>query len=99
PCNLSALHLHDALPIYRRTVRPAKLGFHQPGGFVERFLVIPAAALIVLLEALGTDPGLDGITRQKKPQSLFGIPHPARGVDPGRSEEHTSELQSRMDIL
>src|SRR5204862_1872405 len=87
---LYPLSLHDALPIWRQlvhAVEPQLLQEQDGGAVQERPAVGFAAAL------------LDQATRCQRAHHAVTV-HAADGRDPGtRSEEHTSELQSRRDIV
>src|SRR5436309_10797689 len=82
------LSLHDALPICRRVGRGAGLPV------VER-RVAPSGGrawpVLVLHPAEGRQVGRVGARREQA--------RPGVGRLPGRSEEHTSELQSRENIV
>src|SRR5690606_41530303 len=84
PAELSdALSLHDALPIFTAEAQPGPLGglAHRGVGHV-RIDQHPGAQRVGLEHGAGQ--------RLEGPGS-----GPASGVHPARSEEHTSELQSR----
>src|SRR5207249_12189292 len=84
PTATSTLSLHDALPILSSS----------RGGTVES------------LRSDGSDPRRRAATQQLPPRAPRSVavhqpPHPRRAVHGrgARSEEHTSELQSRFDLV
>src|SRR5204862_6291474 len=94
PTAIYTLSLHDALPICRR---------HGGRGLLSH---------MVLAAAAGRDPVLYGGADAYGAWSLRALPAPpvsladhravaarARIEHRGRSEEHTSELQSRRDLV
>src|SRR5438105_12559583 len=83
--HISTLSLHDALPI---SYDPAK--FYNDPRLYRTIGVLAAVWLVWVL----------GGTRLKLPETR--VPAPARespAASAGRSEEHTSELQSRVDLV
>src|SRR5207247_7906722 len=83
--NTSAPSLHDALPIYGR---PGQRHIHQPDDRSRWLVRVPRTATRDVQnhgDAAGRLPGRQGHDR-----------HPG-GLH--RSEEHTSELQSRVDLV
>src|SRR5207249_11335068 len=98
PPTISTLSLHDALPIY-----PTK----WDNGFLENLFKYeweltksPAGAWQWKPknpEANGTVPDPHDPSRRHAPTML--TTDLALRVDPIRSEEHTSELQSRFDLV
>src|SRR5690606_42012612 len=91
PCHSDTLSLHDALPISRAHTYMEATGPAQPEGKKSRLgvavgvgvtlLALAAAAVVVVRAQQPTD---EPIAEPAAPSSL-----------PARSEEHTSELQSR----
>src|SRR5206468_9326710 len=96
PAELSPLSLHDALPISRgstsacfpptheRSTRPQEAPVNRPR-FVRVVAALAAAAAI-----LSASPG------HAAPSAPVGPQYDATAT---RSEEHTSELQSRSDLV
>src|SRR5207247_11362282 len=84
----STLALHDALPIFRRARRPRVAG--RGGGPAPAGR---AAAPGVRRASQGAVRDALGLAARRDP----GPERPARGSP--RSEEHTSELQSRVDLV
>src|SRR5207249_12069622 len=87
--DIYTLSLHDALPICNH-------GRVFDAGARER-RAVPAGAL-------ETAPGLNALhwprwTRTTIPRSKVWCPAVGRGASDVRSEEHTSELQSRFDLV
>src|SRR5690606_39550839 len=92
---LSTLSLHVALPIFP--------GLHEVLGLGDLVLPVrhrpftdPAGAAAEVSVEMGTDlvalePG--------QPQLLHGVGDALRVVEADRSEEHTSELQSRENLV
>src|SRR5438874_6335394 len=82
PTHLYTLSLHDALPIFTRTVSSAGIFFHQDWG---------------------SQRGLWYGLSQVRSRSFLPRRLPLRRSDGRewwrRSEEHTSELQSRRDLV
>src|SRR5207249_11812615 len=93
PPEFSTLSLHDALPIYRR-LRPSRRSRGQ--ALVETALVIP----MLLLLALGV-VGVGRVVQAQLAVSAAAREAARAGAlaDDSRSEEHTSELQSRFDLV
>src|SRR5206468_12896045 len=91
------LSLHGALPIYRR------LGDNH--GYSSLFLVVTGQDLATLHEdaTVGGKHGLGGIdglfNRANQGVSVSNTKLPSTCPAPTRSEEHTSELQSRSDLV
>src|SRR5207249_12175359 len=93
--DISTLSLHDALPICARLLarraRPARLQCQDPdrngrGSGLDR----PARALpTAQAEIVASEPA------ERVGRSARGV----RSSDDLRSEEHTSELQSRFDLV
>src|SRR5207249_12202340 len=93
--SLYPLSLHDALPILRRCERGAAcLGRAVPRQ--ARVLV----AYVCRARVPAADPARDAARAASLPRRSEA-PHPVSGDPPddGRSEEHTSELQSRFDLV
>src|SRR5947209_178108 len=95
--NISSLSLHDALPICRGHGHRARC--RRPGDRVHAERPGPGAGAL----AAGLRGVCDGGTARRAPIALFGVCidrvrnlHLCRPVSPYRSEEHTSELQSRQ---
>src|SRR5690606_41193395 len=86
PPETSALSLHDALPISRHV---ADLELVAGGGAVGAAVVVAGA-----LEEAGVGEEGDGLG-----DDAGGGAGQAAGVLGGRSEEHTSELQSRENLV
>src|SRR5690606_41032544 len=88
--------LHDALPIYA--------GCHQPPGVTFGLLSEGAgharrrSPLDPPARARLSAPGRDESLRGRKDSGAF-YASPSSTLTPGRSEEHTSELQSREDLV
>src|SRR5690606_41646600 len=84
------LSLHDALPIYRlvgdphRALRRGELGDRGLGG------ELPALAL---------EPGRAQGQQQRRVEAALHVGDLGLGHLEGRSEEHTSELQSRENLV
>src|SRR5690606_41929108 len=95
PTRLSTLPLHDALPIWPRC---GNVALEQGTGSAAhrdaplRFSTwgVPKAPLIVLCSARA---GLQCAQVRQRPAEPLG------DVGPARSEEHTSELQSRENLV
>src|SRR5699024_11877708 len=98
PTSTYRLSLHDALPILRIPMK--------------RLVAVGAASMVFLAACggkVGEGPGGEqgasdepatGGTVHMLQNSDFSYLDPARGFDGGvRSEEHTSELQSRFDLV
>src|SRR5699024_12490446 len=89
-----ALSLHDALPIYvLEAEMPVDTRTHQPFGLLH------GGASAALAETLGS---MAGFMMTRDGQCVVGTELNAthhRPVSDGRSEEHTSELQSRFDLV
>src|SRR5206468_12284180 len=86
------LSLHDALPIYRRRDVPT-----DPEGRVARAGGRPLRALVRLRLRVGRAGA-----RHDRPvrRGAFGTPSARTADRPrARSEEHTSELQSRSELV
>ena len=77
----------------RRAAGPVRLGLDEPHGICQRLFVVAAAALVVLLEALGARHRLLRIARQQEPQALLGVSHAAGRVDARR--QHVGHLATR----
>src|SRR5206468_12589461 len=87
PTELSTLSLHDALPIYRC----------RPCGHFEHLLRSHVGGLDRGFEGRGR-----GLHCRRRPLPLVSWPvepHLASLLVGTRSEEHTSELQSRSDLV
>src|SRR5206468_13044300 len=95
---LYTLSLHDALPISRRRAR----GGHPQGRGAERLRSAVGLSLPSALPsgAPGLRRGGAGLTRtgERPPRRLSSLWSLRRSTEP-RSEEHTSELQSRSDLV
>src|SRR5207249_12255222 len=96
---LYTLSLHDALPIYRRVrgvriVRRAHLPHHRRSAdALER--------IVGVLEVLEPVAPLRGVGRRParaRPERVQVLVDEELAQRIGRSEEHTSELQSRFDL-
>src|SRR5699024_12641954 len=86
------LSLHDALPIskYNRVVIPANTPIPAAGSTISRTIKEGQSGIIEEITE-GDDEDLEHV-RQLGEQTLdLGRPY--------RSEEHTSELQSRFDLV
>src|SRR5690606_41794845 len=89
---LSALSLPDALPISDRIC---------PGREVPRALGLPAepAALAFIVEVAAHAPPRHPLAEHVLVAVRGRVPGLVRGHVPVRSEEHTSELQSRENLV
>src|SRR5204863_5815260 len=95
PTPIYTLSLHDALPI--STVAAEQAG--EKGPLVQGVLMVLSQFLELLKR--------HGVTRIEVQQGKPFDPHlheaiqqvPVPGQPPNRSEEHTSELQSRRDLV
>src|SRR5206468_5389397 len=94
PTETYTLSLHDALPISRGDTPVAPRGGPT--------VVVRAAAAVVHGAATPRRPGIPA-RRRAAPHRPGGRGRAAggdgRGGPPPRSEEHTSELQSRSDLV
>src|SRR5207249_7320966 len=94
PTHILTLSLHDALPIYQAQrlieVRPQLVGVAGFAGVVAGRLDAAAGQALVVLETADII-ALPAVQRNRHPAQ-----HLERLV---RSEEHTSELQSRFDLV
>src|SRR5207249_11739164 len=90
PTQISTLSLHDALPILEEALRRARIPYVIVGGvrFYERREIKDTLAYLRLVVNAADDVAF-----------RRAIAAPSRGIGPGRSEEHTSELQSRFDLV
>src|SRR5206468_10152424 len=88
PTQIYPLSLHDALPIFAADRR-------APGLAPDRAVVSSACALS--LEARKTGSKAKSTARPAPTRSSRIAGRPAG--EPSRSEEHTSELQSRSDLV
>src|SRR5699024_11229670 len=91
PPPLSTLSLHDALPIFLR-IRQCEwfqtflIYFKIVHPFVDERLILPALVNDIFRHS-GKPDKICAAFRRKKPAQIL------------RSEEHTSELQSRFDLV
>src|SRR5699024_12394544 len=83
---LITLSLHDALPIFfgRNLIQMEALNFIRGRSIVKTYLIIDEAQNMTPNQVKGI------ITRAGKDTKIILL---------GRSEEHTSELQSRFDLV
>src|SRR5699024_11933765 len=81
----TTLSLHDALPICQNAPS-AKSTSHEPSSLSENGTVV------------GTNPSLDILTKKPKTK-MKTINWTKISATTIRSEEHTSELQSRFDLV
>src|SRR5207247_10729147 len=92
PPDCSPLSLHDALPI---SAGPGK----KAVSFADTIRMSTYLVAFVVGELEATDPVMVGET----PLRIWCVPGKRQlapfGVAAGRSEEHTSELQSRVDLV
>src|SRR5699024_12049637 len=91
PPPLSTLSLHDALPIFVNAALPEALGKHYvarhfPPGAKARMDALVANLIEAYRQQIAVLPWMGDETK-------------ARALLPVRSEEHTSELQSRFDLV
>src|SRR5207249_11298355 len=92
------LSLHDALPILASNVAPSMTTSKRtsPPGLTKSFLVTvcPACRKVILCDPAGIAALFTG-------QSSFttSVPSTRTSICSSRSEEHTSELQSRFDLV
>src|SRR5699024_11941537 len=99
PTYTSTLSLHDALPICSRVVwwlRTARCflvlpPWSHPRGGLESRSVVRAVRIQTRLRASWAPAGI-----RQPPRPQYG---PTRYARVARSEEHTSELQSRFDLV
>src|SRR5690606_41741797 len=96
PSATHTLSLHDALPICSGNSQAPPLRWpHGTGGIVRRAAVIAGAVLLLSLTACASGaPGEGGAVTESTPPT-----QPASTLYPSRSEEHTSELQSRENLV
>src|SRR5699024_11593505 len=86
--------LHDALPIYLLVAGDAAVhGDHQRGALVPQALDGVLGQAVALLDPAGDVPQAPGTA------AFQIVQQQDRGGDAVRSEEHTSELQSRFDLV
>src|SRR5699024_12428166 len=88
-----ALSLHDALPISEDLAELVLDGFVVPLPHGQFVLDVGCAALVFPGTVEGI--GVGGVGRRVLRKQLLGLQE--HGL--GRSEEHTSELQSRFDLV
>src|SRR5206468_12013416 len=90
PSATSPLSLHDALPIFRRRA-------HRPLGRIQ-VRVHTASMRVYQLGRGSVRAPIRGILIRRRFRGFghFPVHHPGRDR---RSEEHTSELQSRSDLV
>src|SRR5207247_9691819 len=98
PAHTPTLSLHDALPIFVAR-RDARRG---DGSHFESAVPASGSAAAGPCGA-GVDLSLWGATKRTRTTRFEGGREPRRCADraprPCRSEEHTSELQSRVDLV
>src|SRR5699024_12773520 len=94
PCNISTLPLHDALPISRRRRSLRELGQNARRASPTRRAATSPETHTWVNGRLLPPP-------QATPVRRMSPPPPAQAWRPAatRSEEHTSELQSRFDLV
>src|SRR5207247_6433609 len=93
PASTSALSLHDALPIWASASSVAEAlvadgAIARPAAFAE----------IRGITTAFTSP-VTTISTAAPPKPSRQLVRPANTTRPERSEEHTSELQSRVDLV
>src|SRR5207249_11111153 len=88
------LSLHDALPIYPRADRGDAA--RARGGLLLRLRAVDQAAHEDAPAGGAPRPGRQAASLRSRDRRLHGGRLPA---DRDRSEEHTSELQSRFDLV
>src|SRR5204862_6609919 len=87
------LSLHDALPIYRR-IEALRLAE------VYRARVVDATIGSFVFEVTGTITKIDKFVELMGEVGLVEVARTGiAAISRGRSEEHTSELQSRRDLV
>src|SRR5690606_40932259 len=94
PTRVYTLSLHDALPIY-----PGRQEACEPvrsRALEERFAVTPIGLCALNDLSLGNQQVLVEALRQF---ARFGVAEKDGVAGPDRSEEHTSELQSRENLV
>src|SRR5206468_9581933 len=94
-----SLSLHDALPISVEWVRQGTLNRLLTTRHTAGLTGLPVAPAVdnLILEG-GGDTSLEGMVAATERGLLLTCLWYIREVDPARSEEHTSELQSRSDL-
>src|SRR5699024_11928472 len=86
--------LHDALPISLIIENPQPSGAVFPvRRVVQSLFIVPGGACHILWASISQPPGISRI-RERAP-----LPAHRGFSEPDRSEEHTSELQSRFDLV
>src|SRR5207249_11212331 len=95
----SHLSLHDALPIYYDLIYHALVNYEGDVDFLEevfrRYTVKPGTIL-----DLGCGTGNHSVPLARRGYRVTGIDRSASMIAQAkRSEEHTSELQSRFDLV
>src|SRR5690606_41693472 len=87
----STLSLHDALPIYPRVIRPAAALRRHPDDVLGRILDVTGLAVHAVGE-VDLQPRVLALADE--------LVYRRRAIARlGRSEEHTSELQSRENLV
>src|SRR5207247_11181764 len=89
--------LHDALPISRQVMAPSTgAGAVSAPAFA---FAPPEPAAFQAAQAVAGTARLAAATTATNPRRLAAITNSPPSPSPGRSEEHTSELQSRVDLV
>src|SRR5699024_11996847 len=97
PTSLYSLPLHDALPIFQQVGTPESLYDNPANVFVAEFIGSPKMNLFKV--PIESGEALLGNERIAIPNlDLSNHNEVILGLRP-RSEEHTSELQSRFDLV
>src|SRR5207249_9541108 len=91
PTRLHTLSLHDALPISRPLQCPPRRGIQSRHEF-------PAIRTFTTARPDQRDPGIV-LGWRRHPSRQWLAQHLRERKYRGRSEEHTSELQSRFDLV
>src|SRR5699024_11255541 len=96
PSVIYTLSLHDALPIW--VLSAAANGIGRGITAIKGDIAPEVAKKIATSESMGVTPMTSDVI---PPKNAFtrGLTQDAEGALLGRSEEHTSELQSRFDLV
>src|SRR5206468_12855297 len=98
PTQIYTLSLHDALPILPEFDELAWVDARERK-HVSRVVPLAVAASTEALKDAGLDPAPMSMDEKREIGVILGTGGGAQEFSEERSEEHTSELQSRSDLV